>query len=131
MAKKKAVKKKKEIAIEDDPTIVKTPGGLEVLGELTGEDYWRWRCTIEERVVAQQKQIVANQTVTLKEKDLTIGRHEFANLKKAASDNKKTVDAAHQEYDKILSELGKKLGSSLKDCVIDPYTYEVRKLPKS
>lgn len=91
--------------------------------ELTPEQYWKWRLSIEEMKHAQTRCEVARLRVREKELERTVEGH---NLKASQREH------AHskEEYTKVKKEIEESLGLSLNDAIIDPYTFQVKHIKK-
>ena len=109
-------KKKKE---ED---IVKMSKGLEVLGIVPETEYWKWRLTIEEMKHSETKTQVSARDCRIKELELYNQRQRHAQVLGM-------VPKSKEEYERVKKEIEEVVGFSIKDCVIDPHCFEVRKLP--
>lgn len=105
--------------------------GLEIMGKLSEAQYWKWRLTIEEQVHQKTRQNGANVMCRLKAVELEKCKLEMVILRRGYIDEQAKTAPCKEEYDKVKGEIEKALGISLNGCSIDPYSYEVKLLPKN
>lgn len=91
---------------------------------LTGEQYWKWRFLISE----MNKKKAEHET-SQKEVKLCEARVQLMAVR--SKDMYSTYLESKKDYDDFKKELEEELKISLSDTAIDPYTYEVRTLPKN
>ena len=94
--------------------------------KLTAGSYWEYRCTIEELKSARlnQKRIHLEQEIMNKE--IENRKLKLSLFRETVRSALRSVESAETELEKIKERLEEELGMSLKDCAIDPHTYEVR-----
>ena len=119
--------KKKEEKIVEEPELI--PPGMDVLGKLSGRDYWEWRTTFTEVEVETCKKTIVDLKLQLLQKDLELSQLRIHVYKlttlKAAEDG---LHFTKSEADKWISTLEGRLGFKLKGCIIDDVTFEVKRL---
>lgn len=116
-------KKKKEE--EEELKIEK----LKVRGTMSGEQYWRWRTTIEEGDVAKAKAEVSHLKCQMKVLEAERTQLQMTLLRQGYKESQNLVLQAKEEYDNVKKEIEQDLGVSIDGCSINPHTYEVQELP--
>lgn len=99
--------------------------------KLNAAQYWEWRCTMEEVKSAQLNEKRVLQDRELMNKDIEIRKLRLALHKTVQQSAHSAVDAAKKEYDRLKKQIEEELNISLDNCVIDEYTYEVKKLEET
>jgi len=93
----------------------------------TGEEYWRWRNSITEMWLDEQKVKVAELTMKLMQKEAELHSVKAQIFFHTEVEKRRSaLCATRTEYDKLKSVLESKIGESLNGKVIDDFTYEVR-----
>ena len=102
---------------------------LEVIGQLSDGQYWKWRLTIEEMDHYRTKERAQVLEYKLRETEVELMKSRLALLKPGVQAAHTNKQKAVEEYQKHKSELEEELGLSLNDCVIDEYTFKIKKQP--
>jgi len=109
----------------------KTVENIEPKGVYLSEgQYYKWRLTIEELDHAKTLQSKASLEFKIKQLE-----YENASLRVRVStdllrNGKEGVSIAEKEYQRVKAEIEGALAISLNDKMIDPYTYQVKDVPK-
>lgn len=96
--------------------------------KMTAEMYWRWRLTVEEMNMADQKLKFGELQYMCIEKDIEIARLKAVIFKKGLKDLELAKEDSKKAYFKFKEEIEKELKVELKDVVIDDATFEIKKL---
>jgi len=120
--------KKKVIKNTSKPDDIESFTKLKTTGRLTPEQYWKWRLTIEEGVVARGVLENANLKCQLKSLELEKGHLQLVLAKKQMQECQVLVEQSKQEYTKIKTEIEEDIGTTLNGCVISDVTFEVQAL---
>lgn len=102
--------------------------GNEILGVLTSENYWKWRTTIEELDHCKTK--VHLKQAIYKAHHLEIERAKLVAIeaKRNVVEQMREVEKYKEDYENTKKEIESSVGCSLNGCVIDQFTYEVKKI---
>lgn len=102
--------------------------GLEILGKLPDAEYWKWRLTIEEMEHSKSQLALATANCQVKTLEIEKMKYQLMELNRKRIDSGEALKNSKQEYDKVKTEIEKAVGISLAGCVVDPYTFEVKRL---
>lgn len=105
------------------------PPKLKVRGKMTGEQYWKWRLTIEEGDLAKSKAECAHLKCQLKVLEIEKNNLQLTLSRKNYLESQLTIKQSVNEYAKVKEEIEFELGISLDNCSINPYTFEIQELP--
>lgn len=95
--------------------------------KLTPEEYWEWRCSINDINLEEQKMEVFVQKLELMAKDIEIQRLRYLLMKENKRQFEEKVEATKKEYNNYKKKLEEKYELSLEDCVINE-VFEIVKL---
>lgn len=112
--------------MSDDIDVV--PEGYEVIGKLTPEEYWEWRCTIEEDKSAEFKHKYMAAELVARSREIVIMQLKLEKFKSQVKEAQSDRNKAKDEYIRFRGKLEKNHGLKLQNCVIDDITYEIRSL---
>jgi len=98
---------------------------------LSGEQYWHWRFSVEDLNHAKTRLLLYQTQIKLKEALVQKNSVEVSLLREKTKDYIKTVDDTQEEYSTYLEKVENDLGVSLRECIIDPYTYQVKEIKKT
>lgn len=90
--------------------------------------YWEWRCTMEELKFAKLNEKKVHLDRELMNKELENRKLKLALYKDIVKSARGSVENAELEYGNIKKRMEEEIGMSFENCVIDEYTYEVKKL---
>lgn len=96
--------------------------------KLSAADYWEWRCTIEERKVAKVNEKRVHLEREIMHKEIENRKLKLALFKETVRAAQLSVEDSDAEYEKIKQRLEKKLGISLDNKAIDPYSFEIKEI---
>lgn len=97
--------------------------------KLTAGQYWRWRNTITEMWLADQKLKSAELELKFRAKEVEVLQAKMQVFVEAAVKVRKSeADEAKSEYFNLKRELEKELAITLDGKVIDDVTFEIREL---
>ena len=94
--------------------------------KMTAAQYWEWRCSIEEIKVAKLNEKKAHLENEILNKDIENKKLKLVLFKESARSARSSVLATQEDFEQTKQRIEKELGISLKDCTIDPYTYEIK-----
>jgi hypothetical protein len=100
----------------------------EIVGKLSEAEYYKLALKMEEMQHELAKLKVKEQQTQLLEKDIDIMKLKLALHKQVIIDSRLSFDETKKSYEQFRDELSKTLGFELKDLVIDPYTFEAKKI---
>jgi phosphoribosylformylglycinamidine (FGAM) synthase PurS component len=102
---------------------------MQVIGQIDPALYWEWRCTIEEQHTARLKYEVAMHKMQAMEREIELLKLRAAIFKmNEVTQSKEKITLQDSEYEKMKKRVEESCGVELKDCVIDEYSYEIKKL---
>lgn len=98
------------------------------IAKLNPAQYWEWRTTIEEMNHAKTKMELAKLEIKICDRESAIVDRERKLKAKKYEKMNEIHDKMNNDYMKFTGRLETELDISMKNTVIEPHTYEVRKL---
>jgi len=98
------------------------------IGQIPPVQYWKWRLSIEEMQHSDTRREVTMMHFRLKEKEIENNTMQLSFLRNKIKEKIADQEKYKTEYDTIVKEIEEELNLTLKDCIIDEYTFEVKKL---
>lgn len=102
--------------------------GSEIIGKLSEAQYWRWRITIEEMDHSKSKQEISHCHCKLKQLEIEKTNLQLVLSRKTFQNSQEAVKLSKEAYDHEKQKIENEVGVSFNGCVIDPHTYEIKKL---
>ena len=88
--------------------------------------YWEYRTTLEELKGAKLNQKRVHLEKELMNKEIENKKLKLALFKETVGAAHRSVSLREQDLEQIKQRIEEELGTTLDNCAIDPYTYEVR-----
>lgn len=102
---------------------------FQTLGKFTESQYFRWKNSILEMQLQEQKRDVSKVHLSSMEKDLEIQRLKTILFKtNKVNSEEDSYSLKKQQYQNLRLDLEKELGFSLTEVVIDEISLEIKKL---
>jgi len=98
---------------------------------MTPAQYWEWRCTIEEVKTAAINEKRVAQHAKILQYEIELNKLKLKLHTKEQEIAKLNRQKCEEDYKSLTSKIESELEVSLKDCVIDEYSYEVKKVSES
>lgn len=96
--------------------------------KMTPAQYWEWKCSIEEMKLAKMNEKRVFLEKELMNRELENKKLRLALFKDTVKSARNSVTTKEEDFEKTKQRIEEELGMELKDCTIDPYTYEIRKI---
>lgn len=103
----------------------------EVIGQLSKEQYYKWRLYVEYMQHAETRCKLQGARVATHNMEAECHRLKHELMKNSLSDLQAEYNRSKDEYQKQREELEKELGFKMENCVVDEITLEVKKLEDS
>lgn len=100
---------------------------LTIIGQLSKEQFYRWRFFIEQLRHGKTQVDLINKTHALMEAQLEVSALRARLHKNVVKEKLDSYEVAKNQYEAERANLEKELGYELKDVVIDEVTFEVKK----
>ena len=101
--------------------IIETP-------KMTEAQYWELRCTQEELKFSKLNEKKVHLEREIMNKEIENRKLRLALFKETLKSSRAFVEQCEKEHENTLERLSKDIGVDLKNCSIDPYTFEVKSL---
>jgi hypothetical protein len=100
----------------------------EVIGKMSKEQYFEWRFKLAEVEKSKKDKTIFELRLALKEREIEHEKLRLSLMKTNSQHIYQNHDESTKQYEDFLNNLEKETGISIKDCIIDEYTYEIKKL---
>lgn len=122
----KKVKEETKVHSEEPPLI---KDGQTIIGRLSPRDYWEWRTTLTEVELEKAKHSLVEQRFLAMQKDIEMAQVKrqlfFSSVLQQQKEDLGRVEKGAEDW-RIALEA--RIGISLKGCIIDDVTFEVKQL---
>jgi len=102
----------------------------EVLGQLSMAEFWEWRALISDFRLEAEKASNKNLNQALKERELEICKLKAQMHQAQVTAAQERVIRVKAKLDDFYTRIEKEKGFDMRNCLIDEFTQEVKKLPE-
>jgi hypothetical protein len=100
---------------------------MDIIGQLTKEQYLRWKNAILEMQNAELSKKLSEKTLALMDKQVENSQLRNILYKQEISSKMSAYDEAKKAYEETRKSIESELGVELTDCIIDEITLEIKK----